>query len=71
MGKNRYPNFRGLLTARVVKSHVKLHVKTDVQKIHCGYRGGKLKRFGTKADNRNVFVPTFQVGAERKVDTDF
>ena len=28
-------------------------------------RGGKLKRFATKADNRNVFVPTFQAGAER------
>ena len=40
MGKNRYPNFRGLLTAEVVKSHVKLHVKTDVQKMHCDIVAG-------------------------------
>ena len=31
----RCPNFQGLFTTRVIKSHVKLHVKFDAQKGNC------------------------------------
>ena len=35
MAENECPNFAGLFTTKVVKSHVKLHVKSDAQKVNC------------------------------------
>ena len=35
MGENGCPNFRGLFTTKVIKSHAKLHVKSDAQKVNC------------------------------------
>ena len=34
MTENECPNFAGLFTTKVVKSHVKLHVKSDAQKVN-------------------------------------
>ena len=34
MAENECPNFAGLFTAKVIKSHVKLHVKSDAQKVN-------------------------------------
>ena len=34
MAENGCPNFRGLFTTKVIKSHVKLHVKSDAQKVN-------------------------------------
>ena len=34
MAENECPNFSGLFTAKVIKSHVKLHVKSDAQKVN-------------------------------------
>ena len=33
VGENGCPNDRGLFTTKFIKSHVKLHVKSDVQKV--------------------------------------
>ena len=33
VGENGCPNFRGLFTRKFIKSHVKLHVKSDAQKV--------------------------------------
>ena len=35
MAENECPNFAGLFTTKVIKSHVKLHVKSDAQKVNC------------------------------------
>ena len=34
MAENGCPNFRGLFTTKVIKSYVKLHVKSDAQKVN-------------------------------------
>ena len=34
MAENECPNFAGLFTTKVIKSHVKLHVKSDAQKVN-------------------------------------
>ena len=34
VAENECPNFAGLFTTKVVKSHVKLHVKSDAQKVN-------------------------------------
>ena len=35
--ENRCPNFGGLFTTKVTKSHVKLHVKSDAQKVNSAF----------------------------------
>ena len=34
VAENECPNFAGLYTTKVIKSHVKLHVKSDAQKVN-------------------------------------
>ena len=34
MAENECPNFAGLFTTKVIKSHVKLDVKSDAQKVN-------------------------------------
>ena len=34
MAENGCPNFRGLFTTKVIKSHAKLHLKSDVQRVN-------------------------------------
>ena len=33
VGENGCPNFRALFTAKLIKSHMKVHVKSDAQKV--------------------------------------
>ena len=35
VGEDRCPNPRGLFTTKAIKSHVKLHVKSNAQKVIC------------------------------------
>ena len=34
VGRERYPNFQGLFTTKVINSHMKLNVKSDAQKVN-------------------------------------
>ena len=33
VAENECPNFWGLFAAKVIKSHIKIHLKSDVQKV--------------------------------------
>ena len=57
VGENRCPNFQGLFTTKAIKSHVKLHLKSDAQRVICAVLNKQVPR--RSSENRKQYPMAF------------